>query len=36
MIKKILFVALLALQFAAVAPTAKADLEMPSCFPCGK
>jgi hypothetical protein len=36
MLKKILFVALLALQFVAVTPTAKAELEMPECFPCGK
>ncbi len=36
MIKKILFVALLALQFVAVTPTATAEIEMPSCYPCGK
>jgi hypothetical protein len=34
MLKKILFVMLLALQFAAVTPVAKADMDIPPCFPC--
>lgn len=34
MIKKTLFLLLVALQFAAVTPTAKADIEFPPCFPC--
>jgi hypothetical protein len=36
MLKKILFVALLALQFTAVTTNASAEIEWPSCFPCEK
>ena len=32
--KKALFLLLVALQFVAVTPTAKADIEFPQCFPC--
>lgn len=32
--KKGLFLLLVALQFVAVTPTAKADIEFPPCYPC--
>ena len=34
MIKKTIFLLLVALQFAAVTPVAKADIEFPPCYPC--
>ena len=34
MLKKTLFLLLVALQFAAVTPVAKADIEYPVCLPC--
>ena len=36
MLKKIIFAALLALQFAAVCGVATADLPFPLCYPCPK
>jgi hypothetical protein len=35
MIKKALLVLALVMQLAAVAPVAQADIELPTCFPCG-
>jgi hypothetical protein len=32
--KRFLFLLILALQFAAVTPTAKADIDFPQCYPC--
>ena len=34
MIKKTLLLLVFALQFVAVTPVAKADIEFPPCFPC--
>jgi hypothetical protein len=34
MIKKLLLVAVIALQFVAVTPVANASIDLPECFPC--
>jgi hypothetical protein len=34
MLKRTIFLLLVALQFAAVTPVAKADLDFPQCYPC--
>jgi hypothetical protein len=35
-IKKIVVFALFAIQFFAATPVAKADIEWPTCWPCGR
>jgi hypothetical protein len=36
MLKKALFLLLMTLQFAAVTPLAQAELDPPTCYPCGR
>lgn len=35
MLKRIVLVLMIAIQFAAVAPRANAEMEIPPCYPCG-
>jgi hypothetical protein len=36
MLKKTMLAVLLTLQFFAVTPLAEAEIEVPSCYPCGR